>query len=66
MGKLTGKTALITGASKGIGEGIARTFLKHGAKVILAARGARRRRSWPPSWARTPWRCVWTCPTPPV
>lgn len=43
MGKLTGKTALITGASKGIGEGIARTFLKHGAKVILAARGARRR-----------------------
>ena len=40
MGKLTGKTALITGASKGIGEGIARTFLKHGAKVILAARGA--------------------------
>ena len=41
MGKLTGKTALITGASKGIGEGIARTFLKHGAKVILAARGRR-------------------------
>ena len=40
MGKLTGKNALITGASKGIGEGIARTFLKHGAKVILAARGA--------------------------
>ncbi len=40
MGKLTGKTALITGASKGIGEGIARTFVKHGARVILAARGA--------------------------
>ena len=40
MGKLTGRTALITGASKGIGEGIARTFVKHGAKVILAARGA--------------------------
>lgn len=40
MGKLTGRTALITGASKGIGEGIARTFVKHGARVILAARGA--------------------------
>ncbi len=39
MGKLDGKTALITGASKGIGEGIARTFVKHGARVVLAARG---------------------------
>lgn len=37
MGKLTGKTALITGVSKGIGEGIARTFVKNGARVILAA-----------------------------
>ena len=37
MGKLDGKTALITGASKGIGEGIARTFVKHGARVVLAA-----------------------------
>ena len=36
MGKLDGKTALITGASKGIGEGIARTFVKHGARVVLA------------------------------
>ena len=35
MGKLTGKTALITGASHGIGEGIAITFAKHGAKLIL-------------------------------
>ena len=39
MGKLSGKTALITGASKGIGEGIARTFVKHGAAVALCARG---------------------------
>ena len=35
MGKLTGKTALITGASQGIGEGIARTFARHGANLIL-------------------------------
>lgn len=41
MGKLTGKTALITGASKGIGEGIAKAFASHGANLILAARSSR-------------------------
>lgn len=41
MGKLTGKTAFITGASKGIGEGIARAFALHGANLILAARSSR-------------------------
>lgn len=35
MGKLTGKTALITGACRGIGEGIAKVFASHGAKLIL-------------------------------
>ncbi len=39
MGKLAGKTAIITGASKGIGEGIARVFAKYGARLVLAARG---------------------------
>lgn len=38
MGKLDGKVALITGASKGIGEGIAKVYAKHGAKLVLAAR----------------------------
>lgn len=38
MGKLTGKVAFITGASKGIGEGIAKVFAKHGANLVLAAR----------------------------
>ena len=35
---LGGKVAIITGASRGIGEAIARTFAQHGANVVLAAR----------------------------
>lgn len=35
MGKLSGKVAFITGASNGIGEGIAKVYAKHGAKLIL-------------------------------
>lgn len=40
MGKLDGKVAIVTGASKGIGSGIARVFVREGARVVLAARGA--------------------------
>lgn len=40
MGKLEGKVAFITGASKGIGEGIAKVYAKHGAKVVLLARSS--------------------------
>ena len=39
IGKLDGKIAIITGASKGIGAGIARVFTEEGACVVLAARG---------------------------
>jgi NAD(P)-dependent dehydrogenase (short-subunit alcohol dehydrogenase family) len=38
MGKLDGKVAFITGASRGIGRGIAEGFADEGASVILAAR----------------------------
>lgn len=37
--RLDGKTALITGASKGLGFAMARTFAEAGAKVALLARG---------------------------
>jgi len=35
VGKLTGKTAVITGASKGIGAGIALAFAREGANVVV-------------------------------
>ena len=35
MAKLTGKTALITGAAAGLGEGIAEVYAKYGAKLCL-------------------------------
>lgn len=42
MGKLDGKTALITGATSGIGAAAARLFGKEGAQVILTGRSRER------------------------
>lgn len=38
MGKLQGKIALITGASRGVGAAIAKRFIDEGAQVILTSR----------------------------
>jgi NAD(P)-dependent dehydrogenase (short-subunit alcohol dehydrogenase family) len=41
-GRLAGKVAVVTGASSGIGVGVARRFLAEGASVVMLARGTQR------------------------
>ena len=40
--EFTGKVVVVTGASMGIGEAIARVFAEHGSKVVLLSRDATR------------------------
>jgi NAD(P)-dependent dehydrogenase (short-subunit alcohol dehydrogenase family) len=42
VGRLEGRRALITGASRGLGAGIARAFADEGARLVLAGRNADR------------------------
>ena len=37
---ISGRAVIVTGASKGIGKGIARVFARHGARVMVVARHA--------------------------
>jgi len=41
MGRLAGKTALITGASRGIGRAIAEAYSREGASLVLSATSLR-------------------------
>jgi len=36
---IAGRVAVVTGGSKGIGKGIARTLARHGVRVLIASRG---------------------------
>jgi NAD(P)-dependent dehydrogenase (short-subunit alcohol dehydrogenase family) len=42
MNQLEGKAAVVTGASSGIGKGIAQAFAEEGAKLVLAARNGQK------------------------
>ena len=51
MLNLSGKTVLITGASRGIGEAAAKTFAQAGANVMLTARNADKLKNIKKNWA---------------
>lgn len=44
MAKLAGKVAVVTGGGSGVGKAVARLFLSHGARVVIAGRDAEKLR----------------------
>lgn len=59
---LTGKTALITGAGRGIGLAIAQAMAEHGADVILVARSADQLKAAAEGIETETGRKAWPCP----
>ena len=60
---LEGRSVIVTGASKGIGKGIARVFASKGARVLITARDLRRQKrppliSGPMEGSRALWRLI--------
>jgi NAD(P)-dependent dehydrogenase (short-subunit alcohol dehydrogenase family) len=66
MFDLSGKTALVTGATGGIGGDIARALHAQGAHVVASGTAQRPWRPWRPRWASASRSSPATFPTTPT
>ena len=58
MGKLDGNVAVVTGASAGIGQAVARRFLEEGADLVVVARRGERLEAFASDARKAGRRCV--------